>query len=343
VIKSPAQVLPSAAEPYLELDTAAIANPEDAKELLIQSLLGKDFEGKPIQDFAIIHVVRFKDPNPDKPDQPQALDKQNWYVFRDKTVEKWSNEDFSSRNRIYGVKELRFLYVYINVKPPISFTPLYDITVKAKNATNVQDLFTAAGLFLKTAEKDEGAGQKNYYGGGKLSLDYATADIVVTPTIPQVDGLKAVTFDNEGRAFWDVGIAVPIKQISQTTFNSSDNTVTANTITKTNVFAVLDGYIKKRDLKSSSFDPWPHPLAGISIRSQPLHRLLFGVGWGFYFAEFYVGAQVVKDAQLNGLAVGQPATPTQVAQAQTSGYTTQFAFGINMTVRAAASKLKSSK
>ena len=89
-IDTPPQQLPKSAEPYIQLKTGSIADPERAKDLLIETLLGKQASGKSISDFAIINVISFKDVDPKAQTQPQQVDKENWYVFRDKTIEKWS-------------------------------------------------------------------------------------------------------------------------------------------------------------------------------------------------------------------------------------------------------------
>jgi hypothetical protein len=136
---------------------------------------------------------------------------------------------------------------------------------------------------------------------------------------------------------------VPIKSVSQLSFESSNNTVTATKIQKENLFGLINLYLPKADIKTSNFGWAPHFVGGVAIAHQPLRKFLIGAGWGPYFAQFYVGAMWVKQEQPTSLKPGQTATPSQLNADLANRYKAQLAFGLNVPVGAVAQKLKGSQ
>lgn len=50
----------------------------------------------------------------------------------------------------------------------------------------------------------------------------------------------------------------------------------------------------KLEATANSFVNWPHPLAGVSMVSQPHHRIPVSGDWGPTFSEIYVAGMVVN-------------------------------------------------
>lgn len=126
-------------------------------------------------------------------------------------------------------------------------------------------------------------------------------------------------------------------------FDSTNNTVTSTQTSTQNMFAMLDLYFKPVDLSQTNYSLLPHPIAGVSLAKQPLHKILVGGAIGFYFAEVYAGALLVKQQSLNGLTTGSAATPQQVAATSQYSYKTQFTVGINLPVRSIVNSMKPKK
>jgi hypothetical protein len=225
------------------------------------------------------------------------------------------------------------VYLYIHRKDPPEAR--YELSVTSKLPANFQHLFNLAGAFAPAAE---GGSYQNYYGLADFNISYVPSDISVTPYTVADDGTRtavgdSVIFDNEGTYRWDVSVAVPIRKMGQLQFNNANNTVTAQNPDKKNVFAVIDLYPFKKDVKSQTFDLHPYAVAGVAVGSQPLHKILVGLGWGPKFAQFYVGALFVRQQNLTTLSEGSVATPAQQAADTRMVFKPQFAFGINLPVR----------
>jgi hypothetical protein len=143
------------------------------------------------------------------------------------------------------------------------------------------------------------------------------------------------TFDNEGKYWWDVSVAVPIRQISQTTIDTSAGTISPSQVKKMNSFAALDLYPIRVDTKRQVNYLVPHFVGGVAIASQPLHKILLAAGFGPSFANFYIGAALVMQPQVSGGSTS--------ASSIGNSFSPQLSFGINLQVKAFQSVLSKSK
>src|SRR5579875_915086 len=318
----------------LDQNLATLNQPDDAREL-IDETLGQTFDGK-ADSYCLIHIVRWKNGG-------SAVQAQNWYIYK---PGKWSMQNFTGK-RLFGAKKLYLLYLHLNVQPPSSdnpYQPVYQLTITNKLPVNVSDVLALAayaGSGVRGEEKEKPAA---WWQGGKIPIEYSTADVVVSPMLKQAGGdLKklsdSVTFDDEGKAFWDVSVGVPITNINQLKFSTSDNTITATKVNKQSAFAMLDLFYPLVDLKKTTYGSWPHFVGGVGIAGQPLHRWLLGVAWGPQFAEFYGGALFVDQTTPQTLVSGQMASPAQLNSDLRLHFKPQFTFGINLRVKGITSSV----
>jgi hypothetical protein len=302
-------------------------------------------------EYCFIHLLRWSDTSTS--DKPQVL-AQNWYLYR-KTAKGWSQEDFTTNKRLFGTRRVSFLFVHFNAAKMTDYKPVYDFTITKKTPANVAHLYALLASFSAgagqnpTPSPEKGLAVKDTnWGGGKMNVQYVPSDIVIkstfrAPANSATDQKLAddITFDNEGLYHWDVGFAVPVKRISELKLDSTSGTATPAKVSSTNVFAVLDGYLKPVDVKGNGFTAIPHPIAGIAFAKQPLSKLLVGGAWGPHVSEIYLGAMFVKQQEFVGSS--SCSVRTGSALAAKTHYCPQFTIGINLSVSAIASKLGAPK
>jgi hypothetical protein len=198
----------------------------------------------------VIHVARWSDGG--------EIIRQNWYVYHSGA---WSDAQFATARRIYGSKQIWFLYIQLNAH---TLHTTYSIETKKKTPAYVDHAQTAAGLFgvSLTSTVDEA---RNIWNAKLVDIPYVPSDVVIAPPVG-----ASMTFDNEGLSWIDFSAAVSAKQAG--------------------VFAVVDLYLRPVDIKNAmGFGSWPHVVEGARVGSQPLKNILAGVGWGPMYAGVVVG------------------------------------------------------
>src|SRR5207253_1047462 len=136
----------------------------------------------------------------------------------------------------------------------------------------------------------------------------------------------------EGLYWWDVSVGVPIRRISQLSFQNTNNSLSPVKVDKQNIFALLNLYPVRVDVKTQGFTWIPHFVGGVAIAKQPQNKILIGGAFGPYFANFYLGALFVKQQE--------KADPTATTSSIRNVYKPQFTFGLNLPVRGIAEALK---
>jgi hypothetical protein len=203
----------------------------------------------------VIHVVRWSDGG--------EIAKQNWYVYRSGP---WTDAQFATAKRIYGKRQIWFLYIQFNARSNTNTT--YAFQTKKKAPAFFIHLETAAGLFGVSLPMVGEA--RNIWNARLVDIPYMPSDVTITP---QFVGGAPATFDDEGLSWVDFSAAVPVTKT-----------------TTPAVFAVMDLYLKPADIKSAmGFDSWPHLVEGVRVGSQPLKNILLGVGWGPVYGGVVVG------------------------------------------------------
>jgi len=230
--------------------TNAVAYKSGAADLIRQTI------GIEPRDLTfVIHLVRWSDGG--------EIGRQNWYVFQSG---QWTDAQFATARRIYGKKQIWFLYIQLNARSNTNTT--YVFQTKKKAPAYFTHLETVAGLFGLNLPM---AGEPhNLWNARVVNLPYVPSDIVIAP---QFGGGAAATFDNEGLSWVDFSAAVPVAKTSTTA-----------------MFAVVDLYLKPADIKSAmGFDSWPHLVEGVRVGNQPLKNILLGLGWGPVYGGVVVG------------------------------------------------------
>jgi hypothetical protein len=280
-----------------------------------------------------------------------------------------------------GVKDVYLFYVHINrAGGPTSaskgndYTPQYKVVISKKLSVNLQHLLQLFQAFSggSTPAKNTPAlatapAQDAEFGGGHIDIQFRPSDIVVTslafrtaPAAPPVaaggapndSGPSApmklgddVTFDNEGKYYYDFSLAVPVRRIGQVKYEATNGSFSPVNFDSTNVFVMADGFIPAADVKSGNWTRYPHPVAGVAFAKQPLSKILVGGAWGAHFSELYLGILFVK----------QPRTAANSSSCSNSGastpapapfgyhYCRQFSIGLNLPVTGFVNKLTAPK
>lgn len=367
-IQSDPRVLPRKAEDLIRQPVAVLVNSDDARKLIELAIAdGGPFKGlggdKPakVDDknfHCVIHVLRWSDRDTSG---KQTVVAQNWYVYNNgnakglRSDRVWSQEDFTTADRIYGVKRIWLLYIHLNKsKQNKSYTAYYDFSFTKKTPANVANLLSLASIFagagaLADPEEDERPFQ-NLWGGSFVDTNYVPSDATVTANIitdpatdPYVALDKPKKFDNEGLYWWDFSVGVPIRKIKELQFDTTLNTVTAKEVDTQNAFALLNLYFPPKDIKGTSSSWIPHFVGGVAIAKQPLKKFMFGAGFGPHFTNFYVGALFTEEKKPATLTEGSTATPDQLNNDLRKHFRPQFTFGINVPVRAVLATLDKKK
>jgi hypothetical protein len=192
----------------------------------------------------VIQVVRWSD--------GAEMVKQNWYVYH---AGPWSDAQFETQRRIYGRKQVWFLYIQLNARSALTTT--YVIETKKKSAAYFDHLQQAAGLFGASLPTVGEA--RNIWNAKLVDIPFVPSDLVI----------GGVAFDNEGLSWIDFSAAVPVKQPG--------------------MFAVVDLYLRPTDIKGLGFGNWPHAVEGVRVGNRPLKSILLGVGWGPVYGGVVVG------------------------------------------------------
>jgi hypothetical protein len=242
----------------------------------------------------------------------------------------WSLDDLQG-SRLYGTKGFWLVYVHLNAT--MAYVAEYDSTVTGKIRANLANLFALGQLFNSSANakpqtQPSDSEPQVFYGGTYFEAS-VPSDIALSAKKLPVAGAAAAApqsiadnqkFDNEGKYLFDFSVGVPIKKVSELTFNSTTNTVSPTSKSNRQALALIDLHYPPVDVKSTKFTLIPYLVSGVAIDKQPLHQILIGVGWGLPFANMYIGSLWVK----------QPGTTAGAS----GGFSPQLAIGINLTVSA---------
>lgn len=153
--------------------------------------------------------------------------------------------------------------------------------------------------------------------------------------------LDAKTFDNEGKYHIDFSVGVPITKISELTYVESSNGLAPANVDKQKIFALFDYYPVPVDVKGTILPKYPYLVTGVAIGSRPLQKVLFGIGWGPIYANFYAALLLNTQKAPSGWTCGDKLPSSSTAGAALSNHTCpEFNFGLNVAVGAIADALK---
>jgi hypothetical protein len=299
--------------------------------------------------YCIIHVLSWSAPSAN--DSTQTVVAQNWYLYN-QGAKNWQQGTADTIPRLYGAKDVTLLVLHLNKEESNEYTPSYEIKVEKKTPAYIAHLLALAGLFTNsgpTGPESEGL-TKHYSGVYHLVVQHRPSDITITPEVSKMSASGApveVTklgdaqkFDNEGLYQIDFSVGVPVRKISQLSFESTNGLVTAKEVDKTDIMAFFNFHPRPVDIKATGYNMVPHFVGGVAIASKPLDKIFVGAGFGPVVANFYLGALFVKQQQLSNLNPGDVATPGQLGSDLRRRYKAQVGFGLNLPVGAIVEKLK---
>ena len=281
----------------------------------------------------------------------QSVKSTNWYIYSSgkKTINGfpggWKLTDFDGAARFYGANKVILVSLVLNnldgTTPAIS----YDFTTTKVQPSNVAGALQLLGFIMPGSAPTAGGSAPftNYWACRQVPIAFKTSSIKVDTNYKAGAGspfTATQTFTNEAMQYWDFSFALPVKKVSALQYNSTSNVVTANSINKEDLFVVADYYPIPTDLLASSYSFRPAIFAGVALQSQPLHSIIAGVSVGLHLVQFYAGALLIKQQQLNGIAVGGTATPGQLAAGTTYGYQPSFTIGIKLSIRSGIAAVK---
>jgi hypothetical protein len=170
------------------------------------------------------------------------------------------------------------------------------------------------------------------WGGEEMNNLPVPSDIKVTP-IQEDKQLDSRTFDNEGRYFWDISAALPIRSLKETTYDQTAQSFAPKTVDRQSLYAVFNIYPVKMDTKSTgNWRLTPALLIGAGIQKRPFDRVLFAGALGIGRIQFFVGtAMTKKQIPKPDGTLGEPA------------YRTNLTYGLNVPLRQVLDKLKAPK
>ena len=314
-----------------ERDAASVT----ASQLPSLAFKDKDF-------YCIFHILRWSNPDANGKQTVQA---QKWYLYNKGTLTLGSATDIP---RLYGVNTVTFLFIHLNREHPgNNYEPLYNFDVQKKTPAYISHFLGVTGLFSGNSAGASfvAAGpSKTWWGLTTMRWNYKVADVTATAKLTRPTAVEDLgstqKFDNEGKYLMDFSVGVPVRKISDLSFDSVNNTVSPKEVDETNILALVNVYPRPIDIRKNNVDLIPHFVGGVAIDSKPLNKIFVGAGFGPIVANFYIGAMFVKQEQLNTLQPGDVATPDQLNTDIRRKYKAQVAFGINMPVGAIIEKLK---
>ena len=189
------------------------------------------------------------------------------------------------------------------------------------------------------------------WGGRLMDVRYVPSDMVVrlnqAGDVGNVTQLSQHTYDNEGRYFWDVSIALPVNQLKQVEYTvdaaTNQSTVSAKTIDRQKILGMLNLYWPPVDTKGTKFSLIPHPVFGLALSSRPLDRIVVGGSVGLNRFQIFAGVAFNRVRVPQTLQVGDAATDAQLQSDLVAHTDKKFVVGLNLPLRQVLDALKSQK
>ncbi len=260
--------------------------------------------------------------------------------------------------RIYGSKSVGLLVVHKGVSALAAAIEVrYTIEAKPKKSVQETDALSLINILVgSTKPRVLGAG--DYLVGARQisNIVKLPSDIIISGgAFPKAapagtDQKPAATFsqtyDDEGFAWWDVSIGIPVKGVKEAEF-SSDGTVRAKTITRVNAYGLAHWYPYSVDLKGDY--PWqPSVVAGLPLSGRPLDKPFVGLAIGTHKplplrVNVFAGAVFNKVFSPQTLSSGSTATPGQLNTDLHPHRVTKLLVGIDIPISQFISAISKSK
>jgi hypothetical protein len=310
-------------------------------------------------DYCIVHIIEWLIKGDDQAAASKAdVLREHWALYKyDESKKKWVPEPAQKGTRIYGKSRVNVLAIH---KDTMSTWDIdYTVSVTKKTPTNIANALDLASIITSGKVAKLGAGNTTTptrWGGGLMCINSLPSDIAVEGEIiirnTQNDAVQqpktySKTYDNEGKYWWDVSVGVPLKEVKEVQFNSSDGTVTAKEVSRQNAYGFLNIFFGKKDLKSDGFLKTPHLVFGVPISKKPLDRPVIGLGYGIHKwtinFDMYAGVVFNRVREPRTLGVGASATEGQLEADLQTRRVRKFIFGVNLPLRQIKDALSGSK
>lgn len=249
----------------------------------------------------------------------------------------------ASGRRILGAREMAFVFVHVNV-PRAGKTTLAELQdkyadlelraiVKSKLPANVEHLIA---LLKITGAQVRAAQTAGLLGFGTVSDVHVPSDITAfaVRSAPLLPVGHAVTFDNEGKYFWDVTVGVPVNKMSLLEYSDANGAFAPKVVNKQSVYGMVNLYPWPVDIKSGTAR-WlmPRAVIGLGLTGRPGDNFLLGGAWGLPQLQFFVGSGFATHRELK--AGSDPANGSNYTQK----YSSRLTYGINIPVLSALKKV----
>jgi hypothetical protein len=168
-----------------------------------------------------------------------------------------------------------------------------------------------------------------YVGARPQTINLLPSQLKVTGTLklggdPKNDvSLGSQTYQNEGRYFWNVSVAVPLKAVKTLDYDAA--TLQPKTLDNKAAFAVFDLYLGKVDTTNTKVRLIPAIFGGPSFTGKFLDRWMVGVSIGTWFVEPFWGYSF--------LGSNRPLDPADAAKGTYRRWEHAPVWGINIPIR----------
>jgi hypothetical protein len=181
--------------------------------------------------------------------------------------------------------------------------------------------------------------------GGHMTVKHVPSDLVVTALTHDAKDQEVQrsrqTFDNEGKYWWDVSVALPLQSRRDLTIDVDAGQIAAKQVDKTDLFAVVNVGLP-RDTKRLQWQLVPGFAYGLPLTGKPLQHHLVGLTVGLNFVQLLGGIRF--DRRLQVAAAVQNGTLVGVESSPAGGkWERQWVWGINVPVKTVVDLFKNGR
>jgi hypothetical protein len=174
------------------------------------------------------------------------------------------------------------------------------------------------------------------WSGRLMDLRYVPSDVVVRllydQALTEMDNQK---FDDEGNYHFDISAGMPLRSINQLKYDTTGGAATPKTVTKYNLYGMLNYFFKAVDVKTN-YSVWPPSiLVGVGLTGRPWENPMLGLSFGTGKLSGFIGGAWSRVQTPGGVAAGGATTLNKQWDPHP-----KLVFGINLTARQVADLLK---
>ena len=259
---------------------------------------------------------------------------------------------FSEGSRILGKHTIGLVFVHLGgvtsstaAAESVYGNVTYRALIERKLPANLQNLIAILKLTSAFQSKDRNDLRTvAYLGYGVLRKVDVPSDITLfgVDLVQDKAAVRLIAsskkYDNEGKYWWDVSVAVPVNKLSLVEYSNENNTFIPRTVNKQSIYALFNLYPVKVDIKSGlARHIIPRAIAGLGLTGRPGENILVGGAWGFRELQFFLGSAFANHRTL------RPGTDPANGANYEQRYSSRFSYGLNIPVVEAIKKLTPKK